>query len=434
LDDRVVDLLVSSLLEHGVFISRNLEISEVAGNHYISDALGLVFLGALFRKARIGRRWLALGSEILVTEMDRQVYPDGVDHEMSIPYHRLVAEIFMLGGIVLRNVGRDPSKEYWVRLERMLEFAAAYTRPDGSAPVWGDADDGRVLPFGGRQLNDHRHLLSVGSALFQRADFADQAGGLAEDALWLIGENVKESSEPARGELAKNLEVFPCGGFVALREGDEWHVLLDAGPVGLRGRGGHGHNDALAVEIWHKSGPLFIDPGSYVYTADPQARYEFRSTHAHNAPTLADHEANTVLGLWNLSDDARARLAGTKRESDSVTAAGSHVGYCRINPDAWVQRTVKVARHGVQICDTVGAVGDWKIRWTTSRGITIEKTAHDEFEILSSGQRFILSLRGHAEARRTSAFASPSYGLRHSVEAIEVEFPGPRCEVSVRAV
>ena len=40
----------------------------------------------------------------------------------------------------------------------MARFAAAYTRPDGTSPAWGDADDARALPLGGQQLGDHRYL------------------------------------------------------------------------------------------------------------------------------------------------------------------------------------------------------------------------------------------------------------------------------------
>ena len=147
LDDETLDRVVGSLVEHAVFTMQNLEVSEVAGNHYISDALGLVAIGSFFRNCRLGQRWLKTGRDILVTEMDRQVYSDGVDHEMSIPYHRLVAEIFLVGGLYLRRSSADAPTAYWDQLERMFDFTAAYTRPDGTVPIWGDADDGRVLPF-----------------------------------------------------------------------------------------------------------------------------------------------------------------------------------------------------------------------------------------------------------------------------------------------
>ncbi len=57
------------------------------------------------------------------------------------------------------------------RLERMLEFVEAYTKPDGTVPLVGDADDGRVQKLGVQGINDHRYLLSTGAVLFERGDF-----------------------------------------------------------------------------------------------------------------------------------------------------------------------------------------------------------------------------------------------------------------------
>lgn len=415
LDDETLYRTVASLVQHGLFIARNLEVSEVAGNHYVSDALGLVVLGAAFRHSRLGRRWLHQGRAILAEEIAKQVYDDGVDHEMSIPYHRLVAEIFLIGGVVLQASDSDPGAGYWARLERMMEFVAAYTRPDGTVPIWGDADDGRVLPFGGRHLDDHRHLLSTAAVLLDRSDFATTAGMLWEDSIWLLGPIEPWSHPPAPGSREPGCVAFPHGGFAILRA-QRWHVLFDAGPVGLRGRGGHGHNDALAVEVWASGGPLLVDPGCLAYTGDPAARNAFRSSRAHNAPVLGGRESNEVKGLWQLGDDAHAQLIDWDDAPGAASVTGRHVGYTRFEPSATVVRTVSISERSCTIRDRVpAALGDWTVRWTLAPGVEIVDSSATGAVLRRGEVEFRLSLRGASLRSVDRTLVAPSYGV--SVEA-----------------
>ena len=50
-----------SLFLHGEHIATHIERSDVNGNHYLCDGVGLVFLGVFFGRTRRGRRWLDAG-------------------------------------------------------------------------------------------------------------------------------------------------------------------------------------------------------------------------------------------------------------------------------------------------------------------------------------------------------------------------------------
>ncbi len=92
--------------------------------------------------------------------MFNQTAADGVDFEKSTAYQRLVLEAFLTSHLLLQRHG-EPLPAAWVdRLERMLEFVEAYTKPDGTIPLVGDADDGRVQKLGLQDINDHRYLLA----------------------------------------------------------------------------------------------------------------------------------------------------------------------------------------------------------------------------------------------------------------------------------
>ena len=285
---------------HGDFVARNLELSDVNGNHLDADAAGIVFAGHFFGAGRAPRRWAERGWSLLLAELPRQVTPDGVDFEMSTAYHRLVTELFLLPALLRRRLSLPVSQSYLERLEAMARFAAAYTRIDGSSPAWGDADDARALPLGGQALGDHRYLGGLMAAAWGANV---PISGPRSEVAWLLGPAAAvalEDTEPPPSTL------FPDGGCAVLRDGGD-HVFVDCGPVGLGGRGGHGHNDCLSFAAVLDGVELVVDPGSFVYTASVEWRNRFRSTLFHNTPVVDGAEQNRFVdppNLWHLHYDA----------------------------------------------------------------------------------------------------------------------------------
>jgi uncharacterized heparinase superfamily protein len=289
---------------HGVFIEHHIEYAWRKGNHYLSNATGMVFLGVFFRQTAFGKRWLTWGVRALHEEMDYEVYPDGVDYEKSVSYHRLVLELFYTPTILCTLNKVSFSKEYSARLQRMFEFVLSYTRPDGSTPNIGDADDGRLFRIiSDANIDDHRHALAVGAILFNRSDFKHAAGSFWQDALWMYGAEGFERFQQLREEpKALPSRAFVDGGFYILRS-DRMQIFADCGDLGQRGRGGHGHNDTLSFELWMDGFPLIVDSGTYAYTFDQVARQEFRSVRAHNTLAIDGGELSEFDGLWAVKDD-----------------------------------------------------------------------------------------------------------------------------------
>jgi len=179
-----------SLFLHGRHIINNLEFGLVRGNHYLSDIVGLIYLGILFQDTKEGKKWLEKGISALKEEMQFQVHPDGVDFEGSISYHRLVTELFLSATLLcLKNNITFPDW-YMNRLEKMIEFVVYYTKPDGTAPQIGDNDDGRLhilADYGNWNRLDHQYLLSIGAVLFKRNGFKEAVDKFHEEAFWLLG-------------------------------------------------------------------------------------------------------------------------------------------------------------------------------------------------------------------------------------------------------
>ncbi|MDO8834562.1 MAG: alginate lyase family protein [Vicinamibacterales bacterium] len=354
---------LTSLFLHGRFTARYLEHSDVNGNHCTADAAGLVFAGLFFGRGTEPNRWLKKGWDLLAGELPKQVTADGVDYEASIAYHRLVLELFLLPAMYRTACGQRTPTEYRERLVAMARFVEAYSRSDGTTPLWGDADDGRMLPLGGQALTDHRYLIGL-VGLTCDETLRPAFRGPASEIFWLCGaEAVRRlSMEPSSDPQSIG---FSDGGFFVMRN-DRDHVFIDCGPVGLAGRGGHGHNDCLSFEAMLAGTLLVTDSGCYVYTASREERNRFRSTDLHNTPRINNAEINRFIApdnLWQLQADATPEVREWKTAHDRDVFVGSHSGYMRFATGVRPVRTIELdhRRHALRISDCFEGAGEFDV-------------------------------------------------------------------------
>lgn len=304
--------LVRSLYQHGWFLNRNLEISDLNGNHFLADAVGLIWLGRFFEEFGEGEKWWRSGVSMVQEAAHEQVLTDGLDHEGSLPYHALVLEMFLCARLAAGDGLRDIDPV----LGRMLDALAGVCGADGRIPDIGDDDGGRVLALGGGEARDARRVLALGGALLDHDSSLTAAGDRAhgEEALWLTG----TLPEPATGEPARRPRLFADGG-IAVLGGAGDHVVIDVGRVGFRGRGGHGHLDALSYEATLGGALAVRDSGTGSYTGDPDLRNELRDVWAHSV-VVVDRRPYATLGgtaqLWAIEGDAPPGIISIEGDHD----------------------------------------------------------------------------------------------------------------------
>jgi hypothetical protein len=409
-----------ALFLHGEFIVKHLEKADLNGNHYLCDGVGLVFLGGFFKRAYPARRWLELGRSIVEQEIFAQTTGDGVDFEMSTAYHRLVLEAFVTSYLLLRRHGQDPPPECWARLARMCEFVAAYTKPDGRVPLFGDADDGRIQRLGEQEIGDHRYLLSTAAVVFARPDFKAAASRCWQETFWLAGPDAVDEflRLPAHTRPQRSV-AFSEGGFYVLRSRAA-HVVVDCGPVGFGNRGGHGHNDILSFELFLNGFNVVTDCGAYLYTASREWRNRFRSTAFHNTVQVGDEELNRFLGpdaLWQLHYDAVPVEPVLQHAERGDCFRGGHRGYERLpNPIGHTRRIAVDAREPrVVVSDRIDGVGTHSLVWRFHLDPNVE-AARDGYDVrLSHGEAGVWLLPGatpHLELSFEAGWVSPSYGVK----------------------
>lgn len=412
--------LLRSIYLHADFAVRHLEKSDINGNHYTADAAGLVYAGLFFGEGKDSSRWLRVGWDILCDEFPKQVSDDGVDFEGSIAYHRLVQELFLYPALYRQAIGFPLPEDYCARLISMARFTNAYSRVDGSVPLVGDADDGRVLPFGGQPLNDHRYLVGIVGTTFGIDELLKSYSGPRAEIFWLIGASIATIlPEVRRAEDFCVSAFFLQGGYLILRNHVD-HIFVNGNHLGLGGRGGHSHNDLLSFEAVLDGELLVSDCGAYLYTADYVERNNFRSTAYHNTPRIDEQEINRFVGpeyLWMLHNDAipQIREAFTSRECDRVIL--SHSGYDRLNFPVVSVRAITLwhGEHRLVIKDDFEGRDQHTLEIPVHLATGVKAIIFSDNSVLltKNGKNFLLTWESVTEWRLNieSGRISPSYGV-----------------------
>lgn len=305
--------LLSEIGRHAAHISRYLSFSFSPNTHLTGEALGLYYAGTVFAELAGAARWRWRGRKILLRELDRQVYDDGVYFEQSSCYQRYTIEIY-LHFLLLARCNADPvPPRYTSRVRSMVDWLVATQSPDGFMPRIGDADGGWLLPMERRDPNDCRGVFALAAAVFRRADYLHAARGETAEVLWMLGHRGREilrgvQPRPPRCSASR---CFPEGGYVVMR--NDWSrrahgLLLDTGPLGCRYSAGHGHADLLSLQCTAFGRPVLVDPGTYCYTPDPVWRDYFRATFSHNTLVIDGVGQARTAGPFRWERRPAARL------------------------------------------------------------------------------------------------------------------------------
>ncbi len=243
-------LMLSSIPEHAHY-ARNFHSD--GGNHITMEMLGLATMAACWPEFKESDDWYQYATTRLVPELTAQVYPDGVQKELTSHYHRVALHSFS-GMVDLANqANRSLPTEFRAAIERMHNYTAYSMEPNGYAPLNNDSN-----------LDYVRDEVRSAADAFNRRD-------------WLyIATNGKEGDAPQGLPSV----VFPWAGQAVMRSGwdaDAHWAFFDAGPLGI----GHWHYDKLHLSVSAFGRDILVDGGRYTYQGGPWRRY-FVSSLSHN--------------------------------------------------------------------------------------------------------------------------------------------------------
>ncbi|MGH9359063.1 MAG: alginate lyase family protein [Terriglobia bacterium] len=435
--------LLRSLALNARHIERYLSTYSSPNTHLLGEAVALFFIGTLCPQLSSAARWQATGWQIILEQAERQVRADGWHFEQSTYYHVYALDFFLHARILAARNEISIPPAFDRTIERMLEALRACSQA-GVPPRSGDDDGGRVFDPRRNRCEHMLDPLSTGAILYGRPDFKAASGGLKEESLWLLGpEGIREFDKIKSTATPVSTRLESSGIYVMTNCVQTEHessiapplrqLVIDAGPQGT-GNSGHGHADALSVQLSVSGEQWLIDPGTFRYISPGGERDFYRGTEAHNTLRVDGRsQADPVHPFaWDELPLVQTDQWIVGRRFDLF--AGHHDGYCRLAQPVTHRRWVfHLKSHFWLVRDLAEGEGehDLELFWRfapplvpsyTPPGFTLARAAatgtDSRTDRRTRGLR-LLPVEGHGwsqEIRRGRT--SPAYGVEEAAPVI----------------
>jgi len=358
-----------AIYRHQWMIANLHSVGSSANNHLIGEMAGLFVAAVEWPFFAESPSWTRLAYGMLSAESERQYYPSGLNREQAFGYHLFTTELLVLAGIEGERAGRPFGEDYRGRLRRAVTAAIALVGPGGLLPAYGDSDDGVAIGLPGSS-----HVLGRLSAVV-----TDWLGGVAgaippsvesqmAASILLSGVLAAPRTTGAAdspGAAARTHAFADAGLFVmASRDRDvELNCLADAGELGYLSIAAHGHADALSFTLAAGEEQLLIDPGTYTYHFDPEARAYFRGTRAHNTITIDGRDQSQSGGPFLWTRKARTTVDEWEQTEQGAVLSASHDGYTRLADPLWHARTLRLKRGHLTVDDFLAGHAPHDVEW-----------------------------------------------------------------------
>ncbi len=271
--------MIKTVHDHAGHLLKN----KGSKNWLLFESEGLMYLGVYFPELSEARAWRQEAIKRFNTEIENQVFADGVHNELSPSYHIGVIDTFYSAFRIaaLNGMAGEFPKTYSATIEKMILAVMKISLPDLTLPQFGDSWKGRSLTNFFRTWNGE----------FPREELA-----------WFAGER-QNGKAPAETAFA-----LSQAGFYSVRS--DWSsnavcMVLKSGADG----GFHCQEDNNTFEFFALGRHFMPDSGSFIYSGDPEGRSWFRKSSVHQTLTLNDA---------NIRYQPKLRLWQPGRESDAL--------------------------------------------------------------------------------------------------------------------
>ncbi len=239
-------LILSSLPDHAHY-ARNY---HAQGNWLTMEISGLATVASSWPEFKESKAWMDYAISTMTASLEEQVYPDGVQTELTSSYHYVALSNFKLFADICKKSNVSLPEYYTKTLEAMYNYLALTVRPDGNGLLNNDAD----------QVYNRETILKS-STEYQRSDWQ------------YIADNGKSGLKPDNGPSY----VFPYAGQLISRSDfgtDAQYSFFDMGPWGT----GHQHNDKLHLSVFAYGRDLLVDGGRFAYRGEVADKFRKYAT------------------------------------------------------------------------------------------------------------------------------------------------------------
>lgn len=144
-------------------------------------------------------------------------------------------------------------------------------------------------------------------------------------------------------------------------------MFVSCAPNGQNANGGHCHNDKLSFELCIDGEDVIVDPGTHVYTAEPEWRNKLRSTAYHNTVVVDEKEQSRFdeKNLFKMENDAEIKCLRWETSGEIDIFIGEHYGYKRLSHSVIHQREIKFHKkeRKLEIIDKFRGEGEHSLKW-----------------------------------------------------------------------
>ncbi|MEZ4905340.1 MAG: heparinase II/III family protein [Spirosomataceae bacterium] len=252
-------LMLSSLPDHAHY-NRYFHSSN---NWLTMEISALATVATNFPEFKAANEWLQYAIATMVESMKEQVYPDGVQTELTSHYHNVALANFVLFKDICDRANKPLPDFFNQTIENMYSYIAHAIRPDGFRILNNDGDRG-----------SDRALVLEAAQQFNQPDWA------------YIASNGTKGTKPTLGPSY----FYPWAGHLISRSGYDVQAhwsFFDIGPWGS----GHQHNDKLHLSISAYGRDLLVDAGRFAYTGETADKFRpyAKGSEGHNLLLIDNH-------------------------------------------------------------------------------------------------------------------------------------------------
>lgn len=361
--------LIQYIYHHAEFINQHLEDKDgLANNHYLYNLGGLLFVSSYLKGGYSIDAWKKFSVAELEQELYKQFFSDGGNFEGSTAYHNLGTELYVWCTALLLNSGEKVSAKWQNYLSKMCAFSKSMLKSNNEVPQFGDNDSGRffnITPKGSFISNsdakkkyknlanysnpddlywDENYLegqkvIDLSEGLFGANNTSLEASVIKSIAkIPLDKKEVNNSIAPINTPIPKlkfqqekeftfdinlmdGLELiqYPDFGLYIFKSKSLYLAVSAISNPKMNHTWGHVHNDKLSFELQVDGKDIVVDAGTYLYTAIPSIRNQFRSVEGHSVPYIEGEEQNRWLdksiGLFYMLKETKCKvLVATNNE------------------------------------------------------------------------------------------------------------------------
>lgn len=296
-------LMLSSLPDHTHYMAN---FHARSGNWLTMEMSGLAMVATAWPEFKQSREWVAYSKVNMLGGLKDQVYPDGVQKELTSHYHQVALYNFDHFREICEQAGEILPEDYTRQLEQMQHYTATTVRPSGHGILNNDSDN-----------RYNRDAITEAATRYNRED-------------WMfIATNGKKGRRPPGPPSV----VFPWAGQLIMRSGYDANAhwgFFDIGPWGT----GHQHNDKLHLSIAAYGRDLLVDGGRFAYRGELAKKFLGYATgsESHNVLLIdgAGQDAGPSVTTEALSEDAykiKERFdyaAGSFDKFKGIPGSGKH--------------------------------------------------------------------------------------------------------------